>query len=422
MTCDPGMGVLRHADGMRRSLLVRGARQLLTLRGPDGPRRGPAMRELGIVENGSVLVVDGRIVAVGEVNPPRGIEEFDATGKVVLPGFVDSHTHLVWVHPRLLDYEMRISGAAYAEIAARGGGILSTVKAVREASEAQLLSQARSVLAAFYANGTTTVEAKSGYGLDEATEMKSLGVIGTLAKEGYDVIPTYLGAHVAPPEYAKPADYVDWVASHMIPRIAQAGLAVFADAFCEHGAFTLDETRTYLEAAMRNGLALKLHAEQFSRTGAARLGVELGALSVDHLESAGPEDADALAQSSTIATLLPGAVFHLGLNTYAPARMLIDRGAAVALASDYNPGTSPTASMPMILSLACTQMRMTPAEAITAATINGAYALSIEDRVGSIEPGKDGNLTVFNAADYREIPYHFGMNLVSATIYRGQVT
>jgi len=405
---------------MSQSLLVRGARQLLTLRGPHGPRRGPAMRDLGIVEHGSVLIVDGRIIAVGEVDPHRGIEEFDATGKVVLPGFVDSHTHLVWVSPRLLDYEMRISGATYADIAARGGGILSTVKTVREAPQAQLLSQARSALAAFYANGTTTVEAKSGYGLDEATEMKTLGVIATLAKEGYDVIPTYLGAHVAPPEYAKPAGYIAWVASHMIPRIAQEGLAVFADVFCEHGAFTLDETRIYLEAAQRNGLGLKLHAEQFSRSGAARLGVELGAVSVDHLESAAPEDADALARSSTIATLLPGAVFHLGLNTYPPARMLIDRGAAVALATDYNPGTSPTTSMPMILSLACTQMRMTPAEAISAATINGAHALRIADRVGSIEAGKDGNLTVFNAADYREIPYRFGMNLVAATIYRGE--
>jgi len=206
----------------------------------------------------------------------------------------------------------------------------------------------------------------------------------------------------------------------MLPKIAQGRLAYFADAFCEQGAFTLDDTRRYLEAVRRNGLGIKLHAEQFSRTGAARLGVELGAASVDHLESAGPEDADALAKSSTIATLLPGAVFHLGLHTYPPARMLIDRGAAVALATDYNPGTSPTTSMPMILSLACTQMRMTPAEAITAATINGAHALRIADRVGSIEEGKDGNLAIFDAADYREIPYHFGMNLVSATIYRGE--
>jgi imidazolonepropionase len=379
------------------------------------------MRDLGIVEKGSVLIVDGRIVAAGEVDPPHGVEEFDASGKVVLPGFVDSHTHLVWVRPRLLDYEMRLAGATYADIAARGGGILSTVKAVREASEEELLSQARTALAAFYANGTTTVEAKSGYGLDEATEMKMLGVIAMLASEGHDVIPTYLGAHVTPPEYAKASDYVEWLCTHMLPRVVESELAVFADAFCEHGAFTLHETRTYLEAARRNGLGLKLHAEQFSRTGAARLGVELGAVTVDHLESAGQEDADALAGSTTIATLLPGAVFHLGLNTYPPARMLIDRGAVVALATDYNPGTSPTVSMPMILSLACTQMRMTPAEAVTAATINGAHALRVAHRVGSIEAGKDGNVVVFNAADYREIPYHFGMNLLAATIYKGEL-
>lgn len=403
---------------MSGSLLVRGARQILTLRGADGSRRALAMRDLGIVDNASVLIIDGRIAAVGQIDtPPPGIEVFDASGKVILPGFVDSHTHLVWSQPRLRDYEMRISGAAYAEIAAAGGGILSTVESVRKTPEEQLLARAKGTLRSFYSNGTTTVEAKSGYGLDEATELKSLDVIAMLAKEGHDVIPTYLGAHVPPGDRS---DYLDWVISDMLPRIAQHKLAVFADAFCEHAAFTLPETRKYLEAAHRHGLGLKLHAEQFSRTGAAMLGVELGAASVDHLESLGAEDADRLARSPTIATLLPGAVFHLGLSSYPPARMLIDKGAAVALATDYNPGTSPTTSMPMILSLACTQMRMTPAEAITAATINGAHALRIAHRVGSIEVGKDANLTVFDAADYREIPYYFGMNLVSATIYRGE--
>lgn len=402
---------------MSGSLLLRGARQLVTLQGPQGPRRGPAMRDLGILENASVLIVDGRIAAAGDVDPPAGIPEFDAAGKVVLPGFVDSHTHLVWSAPRLLDYEMRISGATYAEIAAAGGGILSTVKAVRETSEEQLLSRAKTCLTAFYANGTTTLEAKSGYGLDEAAELKTLGIIAALANEGHDVIPTYLGAHVPPPE--RP-DYVDWMISTMLPRIAKNGLAKFADAFCEHGAFTLDETRKYLEAARRHGLGVKLHAEQFSRTGAAMLGVEMGAASVDHLEAIGPDDVDRLAQSQTVATLLPGAVFHLGLHSYPPARMLLDKGAAVALATDYNPGTSPSASMPMMLSLACTQMRMTPAEAITAATINGAHALRVAHRVGSIEAGKDGNVTVFDVSDYCEIPYYFGMNLVSATIYRGE--
>jgi imidazolonepropionase len=402
---------------MSKSLLVRGARQVLTLRGTDGPRRASAMRDLGLVENASVLIIGGRIAGVGQIEAPPGVQVFDATGKVILPGFVDSHTHLVWSQPRLLDYEMRILGATYAEIAGAGGGILSTVNVMRETSEEQLLARARRTLAAFYASGTTTVEAKSGYGLDESTELKTLDVIATLAKQGYDVIPTYLGAHVPPRD--RP-DYLEWVISNMIPRIAQNKLAVFADAFCEHSAFSLKDTRKYLEAAQSHGLGLKLHAEQFSRSGAAMLGVELGAVSVDHLESIGEEDADRLARSATIATLLPGAVFHLGLSSYPAARMLIDKGAAVALATDYNPGTSPTTSMPIVLSLACTQMRMTPAEAITAATINGAHALRIADRVGSVEEGKDANLIVFDAADYREIPYYFGMNLVSATIYRGE--
>jgi imidazolonepropionase len=409
---------------MSGSILVRGARQILTLRGADGPRRGAAMRDLSIIENASVLIVDGKIERVGMSADTAGTSAhatYDATGKVVLPGFVDSHTHLVSARSRLLDYEMRVSGATYEDIAAAGGGILSTVKATREAGESTLLGRARSALNAFYANGTTTVEAKSGYGLDDVTEMKTLHVIAALVKEGHDVIPTYLGAHVPPPEYGTAGEYIEWIASVMLPKIAQRRLAVFADAFCEHGAFTLEQTRTYLEAARRNGFGLKLHAEQFSRSGAARLGVEMGAVSVDHLESAGEEDADALARSSTIATLLPGAVFHLGLTRYPPARMLIDRGAAVALATDYNPGTSPTVGMPMMLSLACTQMRMTPAEAIAAATINGAHALGIAGRVGSLEEGKDGNLVVFDADDYREIPYHFGMNLVAATIYRGEL-
>lgn len=407
---------------MSNPLLIRNARQILTLRGPAAPRRGEQLRDLAIIENGSILIENGRIAEVGRyVGAPRDAAEYDARGKVVLPGFVDSHTHLVWTRPRLLDYEMRISGAAYQEIAAAGGGILSTVRAVRDASEAQLLAEARAALAKFYANGTTTLEAKSGYGLDRTAELKTLQVIATLRAEGHDLIPTYLGAHVKPPEFETADDYIAWLGSEMLPQIAERKLAVFADAFCEQGAFTLDQTRTYLEAARRAGLGLKIHAEQFSRTGAAALGVALHAASVDHLESGSAADAAALARSDTIATLLPGAVFHLGLHAYAPARALIDSGAAIALATDYNPGTSPTVSMPMILSLACTQMRMTPAEAIAAATINGAHAVRAAGRIGSIEPGKDGNLGIFDVSDYREIPYYFGMNLVAATVYKGQL-
>ncbi len=256
---------------MSAGLLVRNAAQLLTLKGP----------ELEIVENGSALILNGRFAPVSAA-AGLDVEEFDARGKIVLPGFVDSHTHLVWARPRLLDYEMRIAGATYEDIAARGGGILSTVKATREASEAELLARARTTLAAFFASGTTTVEAKSGYGLDRDTELKTLRVYASLAQEGFDVIPTYLGAHVCPPEFAGANDYVQWLASEMLPQIS--GRAAFADVFCEQGAFTLEQSSIYLEAARRHGLGLKLHAEQFSSSGAARLGVELGAASVDHLE------------------------------------------------------------------------------------------------------------------------------------------
>ena len=403
--------------------LVRRARQLLTLRGDSGPRRGAALRELGIVANGAVLIEDGAIVDAG---PARRIEklptarrarEIDAAGRVVMPGFVDSHTHLVFGRPRLVDYEMRLAGASYAEIAAAGGGIQSSMQAVRGMSAAQLEGQARTSLAAIARHGTTTLEAKSGYALDEAGELKTLRVLAKLSGDPLDIVPTYLGAHIPPPEYRGKADaYIDWMAAEMMPMIRRRKLAQFVDVYCDDGAFSLDQSRRYLEHARRLGFGLKIHAEQFARTGAARLAVELEAVSADHLEQAGEEDIRALAQSKTIATLLPGSVFHLGLRTYAPARALIEAGAAVALATDFNPGTSPTYSMQMVLSLACTEMRMSPAEAITAATINGAHALGFADRIGSLEPGKQADLIVLNLSDYREVPYYFGTNNVHMTI------
>jgi len=408
--------------------LVRGAIQLLTLRGDAGPRRGAAMGDLGLIARGAVLIKDGAIVDVG---PARRIErlpearrahEIDAGGRVVMPGFVDSHTHLVFGRPRLTDYEMRLAGAAYAELAAAGGGILSSVKAVRGMSAARLEAQARQFLGAMARHGTTTLEAKSGYALDEAGELKTLRLLAKLDGDPLDVVPTYLGAHIAPPEYRGRADaYVDWMAAEMMPTIRKRKLARFVDVYCDAGAFTLEQSRLYLESARRLGFGLKIHAEQFARTGAVRLAVELGAASADHLEQAGHEDIRALAQSNTVATLLPGSVFHLGLRTYAPARKLIEGGAAVALATDFNPGTSPTYSMQMVLSLACTEMRMSPAEAIAAATINGAHALRMADRVGSLEPGKQADLLVLNCSDYRELPYYFGGNNVYQTIKRGRI-
>ncbi len=401
---------------MSRWVLVRQARQLLTLAGPPGARRGAALRDLGIIEGGAVLIRDGVIVETGpsrrvEKLAPRSAREIDARGRVVAPGFVDSHTHLVFARPRLADYEMRIAGASYAEIAAAGGGILSSVRAVRETPAPRLKQAAQAFLTKMAACGTTTVEAKSGYGLDEAAELKTLRVLKSL-----DVVPTYLGAHVCPSEFTAD-EYVDRVCRAVMKKARS--LARFADIYVERGAFTVEQARRYLEAARALGFALKVHAEQFSATGATRLAVELGAVSADHLEQAGEEEIRLLAASDTLATLLPGSVFHLGSCRYAPARALIDAGAAVALATDFNPGTSPTYNMQMVLSLACTHMRMTPAEAISAATINGAHALRMADRVGSIEPGKQANLVVFDVSDYREIPYYFGANHAVMTLQGG---
>jgi imidazolonepropionase len=409
-------------------VLIRGARQLLTLRGPSQPRRGTAMRDLGIIEDGAVLIQDGVIVSLG---PSRRVEnltmarqarEIDASGRVVAPGFVDSHTHLVCGPSRLLDYEMRLAGRSYQQIAEAGGGILASLRAVRETPIRRLTLQAQRILRCCVLHGTTTLEAKSGYGLDETGERKGLRAVQALQGKPLDLVATYLGAHAVPPEYAGRADdYIYWMCTYMMPKIRRRRLARFADVHYERGAFSLEQARRYLTAARDLGFLLKIHAHQFSHSGAVRLAVEMGAVSADHLDYSEDDDARMLAGSATIATLLPGAVFHLGLERYAPARALIDAGAAVALATDFNPGTSPTCNMQIILSLACTQMRMTPAEAITAATINGAHALACGDRVGSIEAGKRADLVMFDTSDYREIPYHFGVNLVAMTMKKGAV-
>jgi imidazolonepropionase len=291
------------------------------------------------------------------------------------------------------------------------------MRAVARLSAPRLEERARGFLDAMARHGTTTVEAKSGYGLDEAGELKMLRVAARLA-----AVPTFLGAHVVPPAYqGRAGEYIEHLCSRLMPRVKRLGLAEFADIYCDSGAFSLAHARRYLERARELEFGLKIHAEQFSRTGAARLAVELGAASADHLEQAGPEEVAALAGSGTVATLLPGSVLHLGLSCYAPARALIDAGAAVALATDFNPGTSPTFSMQMALSLACTQMRMTPAEAISAATINGAHALGRGARAGSLEAGKQGDAIVLNVSDYRELPYYFGANHVRLTIQRGEL-
>ena len=413
---------------MSRSILVRGARQLLTMHGPSGPRRGPALADVGLVQDGALLIINGIIEQVGAANrvenlkEARGAEEMDVSGRVVMPGFVDSHTHLVCGPPRLSDYEMRLAGATYQDVAQSGGGIPWTMRAVRSTPIRGLELQARKAVRAFVRHGTTTIEAKSGYGLDSAAELKCLRIAKRLSGGPASIVSTYLGAHVTPPEFnGNPGAYIDWICSRMLPEVQRRGLAHFADVYCEPGAFTVEHSRRYLSAAKAAGLMTKIHADQFASSGAARLAVEVGAVSADHLEHVSDADTLALASSATIATLLPGSVFHLGLNQYAPARRLIDAGAAVALATDFNPGTSPTVSMPMVIALACTQMRMKPAEALTASTINGAHALRIADRVGSLEWGKDADIVVLDISDYREIPYHFGVNPIAVTMKKGKV-
>jgi imidazolonepropionase len=420
-----------------RPFLIAHCRQLLTLRGSRRPRRRRQLAALGLIRDGAVLMQGDRIVAVGttravERHPlARRANKFHARELIVLPGFVDSHTHLLFPASRVDEYEQRIAGlpraksrgASYEQIARRGGGILSTVRKLRRADNQSLQQQARRWLGEFATHGTTTLEAKSGYGLSLKSELKMLEILRRLHREGpLELVATFLGAHVVPPEYKrKPDAYLDLLVRRMIPAVAARGLAEFCDVFCDRGAFMLTQARLILTAARVCGMEPRLHAEQLARTGGARLAVQLHAASVDHLERINRADIRALGASDTICTLLPGAVFHLGKSSYAPARALIDAGAAVALATDFNPGTSPTVSMPMILSLACTQMWMTPAEAIAAATINGAHALRRADRLGSLEAGKQADLCAFELSDYREIPYYFGVNLCRLTIKRGQV-
>jgi imidazolonepropionase len=423
---------MRHnSRALSTSLLITGASQLLTLRG-HGPRRGAALANLGIIKDGALLVRDGLIAAVGAraeievLSEAATAEKLDLGGRVLLPGFVDSHTHLIHAASRAEEYELKIAGASYEEIARKGGGILNSVKKLRAATSEALKQRARKALTQFAAYGTTTIEAKSGYGLDVASELKILRLHKELAVEQtLDIVSTFLGAHVVPAEYLGSAagvkGYIALLTEQLIPEVAQEKLAEFCDVFCDRGAFTREQAKQILEVGKRHGLTPRLHAEQLTRTGATQLAVKLGAASCDHLEQVNSSDIAALAKSLTVATLLPGCDFHLGLAQYAPGRKLIDAGAIVALATDYNPGTSPTMSIPMILSLACTQLRMSPAEAISAATVNGAYALRREKHIGSLGVGKLADLAVFEVADYREIPYYFGMNTCWLTMKRGVV-
>jgi imidazolonepropionase len=386
--------------------------QLVTLAGPARARVGVELRELRIVENAGLLIEDGRIVEVGasseiEAKVRPGAEVIDAEGRCVTPGFVDAHTHLVFAGNRADEYEKRIAGATYQEIAAAGGGILRTLRLTRAASEDELLGAARRHRDWMLRGGTTTIEAKSGYGLDHETELKMLRVIGRLNEEGpARIVPTLLAAHTIPPEFLSGrADYVRWVAEELIPEVAAAGLARYCDAFCDDHAFTVDETRIVLESAKRHGMGLRIHAEQFRPGTGAGLAAELGAATADHLETVTDETLGQLREAGVQPVLLPGSVFALSRTEYPPARKMAEAGLAIVLATDFNPGSSPVASMPFMLSLACLQMRLTPAEALTAATVNAAYSLGLGGDVGSIEAGKRADFLIHEFTDYRELAY-----------------
>jgi len=386
--------------------------QLVTLTGPARPRVGKELHELGLVENAALLVEDGRIISAAPYSQlrshiPAGATIIDAEGCCVTPGFVDAHTHLVFAGNRTAEFEQRIAGATYQEIAASGGGILRTVRLTRAASEEELLKVARRRRNWMLRSGTTTIEAKSGYGLERETELRVLRVLARLNTEGpARIVSTLLAAHMVPPEFASRRDeYVRWIVEELIPEVAVAKLATYCDVFCDDHAFTVDEARRVLTAARCHGLQLRVHAEQFRPGTGASLAAELGAATVDHLEAVTDEMLDLLRKASVQPVLLPGSVFALGREQYPPARKMIELGLGIVLATDFNPGSSPIASMPFILSLACLQMRLSPAEALTAATLNAACSLGLGDRVGSLEAGKDADFLIHEFGDYRELAY-----------------
>jgi len=419
--------------GPEVTLLVEHAAELVTLAGPPGPRRGPAQAELAIVPDGAVAAdAAGRIVAVGPTTAVRAAVRLapharvlDASGRVVLPAFVDPHTHAVFAGDRADEFALRLGGADYLEILRAGGGILSTVSATRGASEATLRQRAAAALAEMLCHGTTTVEIKSGYGLNLESELRLLRVARSLGQsaDAPRTVGTLLAAHAVPAEYRSDPDrYVGLVCAEIIPAVARDGLASYCDVFCETGVFSVEQSRRVLEAGLRYGLRPKLHAEQKSRLGGTRLAAELGATSVDHLEHAEEEDLRALAGSpGTIAVLLPGAAFMLREQRDAPARRMIELDIPIAIATDYNPGTCPILSMPLILGLACLRPGLSPAEALVASTINAACAVGLADQVGSLEVGKCADLLVLDAPSHAHLPYRFGENLVQTVVKDGRI-
>ena len=392
------------------------------------------MRDVGLIENGAVAIRSGRIIGVGdsarEFTTDRVI---DAGGRVVCPGFVDPHTHIVFAGDRLDEFELKIKGADYLEILANGGGIISTVRNTRTASIEDLVREAKSRLDKMLANGTTTAEIKTGYGLDTATELKMLRVIAEVSlTHRVDLIPTFLAAHAVPPEFKdSPDQYVDLICDEMLPGAMEyfkastdfpnQGIPIFADVFCERNAFDLGQSRRVLETAKSLGFGIKAHVDEFTNLGGSRMAIEMGATSIDHLDAISDDEIALLADSNTIGVVTPTVNFNFGSSEFADARKLIDAGCAVALSTDYNPGSAPCPSQPMAMAIACRYQKLLPSEAMNAATINAAHAIGLGDRIGSIEIGKSADLVVLNCEDYRLLANEFGGSLVHTVIKGGDI-
>ncbi len=408
------------------NLVIRNIKQLVTVcSGGKRFKQGREMRDIGVIENATVVIEQGKFSWIGPSadfrQPPGGDRDvLDATESVALPGFVDAHTHLMFGGSREDEFAMRADGKTYQDIAKAGGGIISTVQATRAMTKKDLKKRARRHLDGMLRHGTTTVEIKSGYGLNEETEIRMLEAINELADESLqDIVPTFLGAHAIPPEYKDNADgYVELLCNRLLPHIAQREIAKFCDAFCDRGYFTTEQCRKIFETARALGFGIRIHADQLSSIGATKLAADVGALSADHLEHIDDAGITALKSSGTIATVLPGVSLVLN-NGYPPARKIIDAGVPLAIASNFNPGTCMSYSVPLMMTIACTQMAVTPEEAITAVTLNGAAALGLSEKLGSIEIGKQADILLFNVPHYTYIPYHFGINLVNKIIKRG---